>query len=96
MNLKQMKQPGLRARALRLRHNCSQDELSSLLKLYHAPISRDIIANWESGRSEVPAHLIPVIAHALHAAVADILPDLTLKELVGLIGPKRRRSRRKP
>jgi transcriptional regulator with XRE-family HTH domain len=72
---------GLRVRQLRRQQHRSQDELSVWLRTFHAPITRDMIANWETGRSAVPAYYIPVLAYALQAEVADILPHLTLKNL---------------
>lgn len=74
----------------------SQDELSVWLCAFHAPITRDMIANWEPGRAAVPAVYIPVLAYALRVEVADILPRLTLRDLkagqfVPTIGSPRRR-----
>ena len=88
------KQTGQKVRTLRRRHHCTQDELSRLLRFQRAPISREILANWESGRTEVPAHWIPLIAYVLRAKVTHILPDLTLKEIAGRIGagPRRRKE----
>jgi hypothetical protein len=79
MNLILHRQIGLR----KLRRQCrrSQEDLSAWLRAFHAPITRDMIANWETGRADVPAVYIPVLAYAIHVEVADILPGLTLKEL---------------
>jgi hypothetical protein len=91
-------QTGLRVRQLRRQQHRSQDELSVWLRAFHAPITRDMIANWETGRSKVPAFYIPVLACALKVEVADILPGLSLKDLKAgqimpmLNSPRRRRQ----
>ena len=81
MNSTIYSQIGLRVRQLRRQQHRSQDELSVWLRAFHAPITRDMIANWETGRAVVPAVYIPVLAYALKVEVADILPGLTLKDL---------------
>ena len=97
MNSTIYSQIGLRVRQLRRQQNRSQDELSVWLRAFHAPITRDMIANWETGRAVVPAVYIPVLAYALKAEVADILPGLTLKDLkAGQIMPVFRRPRGRP
>ena len=70
---------GRRIRDLRKRHRITQEELATWLQNLHAPITRSIIANWETGRGDVPAYCIQLIALLLGAKVADILPDLTFK-----------------
>ena len=90
-------QIGLRVRQLRRQQHRSQDELSVWLRAFHAPITRDMIANWETGRAVVPAVYIPVLAYALKVEVTDILPRLTLKDLkAGQIMPVFRRPRERP
>ena len=54
----------------------SQYELAAEWRALGVPITRDMIANWETNRAEMPAQLIPLIAYALNAQVADLLPDL--------------------
>jgi hypothetical protein len=44
-----------------------------------------MLANWETSRSEIPAHLIPVIAAALDVSVTDLLPDLPARPQRGRI-----------
>ena len=84
-------------RQLRRQQHRSQDELSVWLRAFHAPITRDMIANWETGRAVVPAFYIPVLAYALKVEVADILPRLTLRDLkAGQIMPVFRRPRGRP
>jgi len=90
-------QIGLRVRQLRRHQHRSQDELSVWLRGFRAPITRDMIANWETGRAVVPAVYIPVLAYALKVEVSDILPRLTLKDLkAGRIMPEFRRPRGRP
>jgi transcriptional regulator with XRE-family HTH domain len=75
-------QVGRRVREIRKRHRLTQDELAAWLHAIHAPITRSVVANWESGRCDVPAFCIQLIAHSLQVKVTDILPDLTFKELI--------------
>jgi hypothetical protein len=75
-------QIGLRLRELRRQQRRSQEELSIWLRAFHAPITRDMIANWETGRAAVPACYVPILAYALHVEVVDILPGLTTKDLI--------------
>jgi transcriptional regulator with XRE-family HTH domain len=97
MNSTIYSQIGLRVRQLRRQQHRSQDELSVWLRAFHTPITRDMIANWETGRSVVPAVYIPVLAYALQVEVSDILPDLTLQDLkAGQIMPAFRRPRGRP
>jgi hypothetical protein len=53
-----------------------------MLNNFHSPITRDVVANWEIDRTEVPADCIQLIACLLEEKVADILPDLTFKGLI--------------
>lgn len=91
-------QIGLRVRKLRRRQRRSQQELSLWLRAFRAPITRDMIANWETGRAAVPAVYIPVLAYALQVEVAEILPRLTVRDLKAgqimpsLGSPRRRRQ----
>ena len=75
-------QVGRRVRDIRKRHRLTQEELAAWLRAVHAPITRSVVANWESGRSDVPALCIQLIAPSLQVIVSDILPDLTFKERV--------------
>ena len=98
MNSTTYSQIGLRVRQLRRQQNRSQDELSVWLRAFHAPITRDMIANWETGRAAVLAVYIPVLAYALQVEVADILPRLTLRNLkagqiMPMFGSPRRRRK---
>ena len=87
-------QIGLRLRKFRRQQRRSQRELSVWLFAFHAPITRDMIANWETGRAAVLAVYIPVLAYALQVEVADILPRLTLRNLkAGQIMPTLNRPR---
>jgi len=86
---------GRRIRNIRKRQRITQEELAAWLQAVHAPITRSIVANWESGRGDVPAYCIQLIAYSLGAKVADILPDLTFKGLIaGQILPSSANRRR--
>jgi hypothetical protein len=79
-------QIGMRVRQLRRQH-----------RYFHAPITRDMIANLETRLAVVPAFNIPVLAYSLMGEVTDILPRLTLKDLkAGHIMPVFRRPRGRP
>ena len=67
---------GARLRSLRWDAHKSQQALADRCRGLGLPITRDMIANWETNRAEMPAQLIPLIAYALNAQVADLLPDL--------------------
>ena len=73
---------GRRICKLRHQHGISQEELAAMLNTFHPPITRDVVANWEIGRTEVPAYCIQLIAYLLEVKVADILPDLTFEEII--------------
>jgi DNA-binding transcriptional regulator YiaG len=73
---------GRRICRFRHQHSVSQAELAAMLNTFHPPITRDVVANWETGRTEAPAYCIQLIAFSLEAKVADILPDLSFKEII--------------
>ena len=73
---------GRRIRNFRKLQRITQEELAAWLRTVHAPITRSIVANWETGRGDVPAYCIQLIAYSLGVNVADILPDLTFKGLI--------------
>jgi len=90
-------QIGLRVRKLRRQQRRSQQELSVWFGAFHALFTRDMIATWETGRATVPAVNVPVLAYALQVEVADILPNLTVRDLkAGRIMPTLGGSRRRP
>src|SRR5205809_5209205 len=67
---------GAKLRSLRSNAHYSQQALADRCRGLGLPITRDMIANWETNRAEMPAQLIPLVAYALNAQVADLLPDL--------------------
>ena len=73
---------GSRICKLRHEHRISQEELATMLNNFHSPITRDVVANWEIGRTEVPAYCIQLIACFLEEKVADILPDLSFEKII--------------
>src|SRR5438034_9400636 len=75
---------GARLRSLRSNAHNSQQALADACRGLGLPITRDMIASWETNRAEMPAQLIPLIAYALNAQVADLLPDLRTSEFADL------------
>ena len=73
---------GRRIRDIRKQQRISQYELAAWLQNLRAPITRSIIANWETGRSDVPAYCIQILAYLLEVKIAEILPDVSIKQLV--------------
>jgi transcriptional regulator with XRE-family HTH domain len=69
-------QIGIRLRKLRQHRRKSQHVLAATLHAFNVPITRDMLANWETCRSDVPARFIPFLAYALDAEVTDFLPNL--------------------
>ena len=69
-------QIGIRLRKLRQNRRKSQYVLAATLHAFNVPITRDMLANWETCRSDVPARFIPFLAYALDAEVTDFLPNL--------------------
>ena len=67
---------GARLGSLRRNAHESQEALADKCRGLGLLITRDMIANWETNRAEMPAQLIPVIGYALNAQVAELLPDL--------------------
>ena len=69
---------GARLRALRRKARKSQGALARELRALDLPITRNMIANWETNRTEMSARWIPFLAQALKGKVADLLPDLRI------------------
>src|SRR2546425_12050617 len=67
---------GARLRSLRSNAHKSQQALADGCRGLGLLITRDMIANWETNRAEMSAQLIPLLAYALNAQAADLLPDL--------------------
>jgi transcriptional regulator with XRE-family HTH domain len=74
----QLSKLGDRLRSLRRDAHKSQYELAAEWRALGVPITRDMIANWETNRAQIPARFIPLIAFSLNAGVADLLPDLRI------------------
>ena len=75
---------GDRLTSLRRNAHKSQQALADECQALGLPITRDMIANWETNRAEIPARLIPFIVCTLDAQVADLLPDLRMSAFAGL------------
>jgi transcriptional regulator with XRE-family HTH domain len=86
---------GRRIRDLRKRQRITQKELAAWLHTLNMPITRAMIANWETGRGEVSVGYIQLIAYSLGVKVADLLPDLTFKGVIAgqIMHSDRRRKR---
>ena len=85
---------GAKLRSLRSNAHNSQQALADRCRGLGLPITRDMIANWETNRAEIPAQLIPFIAYTLNAQVADLLPDLRVSAFAGCKGFPRRLATR--
>lgn len=71
---------GLRLRKLRARRNHTQHSLAAAFDRFKLPVTRQMLANYEAGRCDVPARFIPVIAFVLGVRVATLLPPLADKD----------------
>ena len=67
---------GLRLRTLRARRNHTQHSLAVEFEQLRLPVTRQMLANYEAGRSDVPDRFIPVIAFVLGVSVTALLPPL--------------------
>jgi hypothetical protein len=69
-------QIGIRLPKPRQNRRKSQYILAATLHAFNVPIPRDMLANWETFRIDVPSRFIPFLAYALDADVTDSLPNL--------------------
>ena len=67
---------GEKLRALRLCSKKSLQKLAKQLKAFGMPITRETIASWETGQTDVPAQFVPVLARSLNVQMTDLLSDL--------------------
>jgi hypothetical protein len=72
-----LSQLGARLRELRRRHFRSQQAFADKCRSLGIPITRDKMANWELGRAEMPASLVPLMTYVMEVSVTDLLPDVT-------------------
>ena len=75
---------GERLTSLRRNAHKSQQALADESQALGLSITRDMIANWETNRAEIPARLIPFTVCTINAHVADLLPDLRMSAFAGL------------
>ena len=68
---------GLRLQMLRQWRHHTQYSLAIEFKRLGLPITRGMLANYESGRRDMPARFIPLIAHILGVRITSLLPPLT-------------------
>jgi transcriptional regulator with XRE-family HTH domain len=81
---------GLRIRALRESREQTQTELATKCRRYGFAVTRQKVAHYEHGRTEVPACLIPVFALVLREDITELLPPLRQD-----VGPQSPTSRSK-
>jgi transcriptional regulator with XRE-family HTH domain len=67
---------GFRLRALRQSRHWTQACLAAACQQKGFPVSRCQLARYEVGIADVPARFIPIIAYALKADIADLLPPI--------------------
>ena len=68
---------GVRLPTLRQWRHHTQHSLAAEFKRFGLPITRAMLANYESGRRDVPARFIPIIAHILGVRITSLLPPLS-------------------
>jgi transcriptional regulator with XRE-family HTH domain len=96
---------GFRIRAFRKSRKKTQDSLAAECRQDGFPVTREKLANYELGRTDVPAWLIPIVAQVLEVDIVDLLPPigkrvepkftLELAKAKNLAGPKIRFIRKK-
>ena len=64
----------LRLCRLRRQQNLTQTALSGMLKKRDLNVTREMIANWETARSAVPAWILQFLAECLQTKVEQLLP----------------------
>ena len=73
-----------RLRALRKQCFKSQQAYANHCHQLGMPITPAVIADWENSRTEIPARLVPFLAHTLNAQANDLLPGFNPTEIVAL------------
>jgi RNA polymerase sigma factor (sigma-70 family) len=66
---------GPRLRALRLQRFRSQQAFADHCQTLGLSITRHMVADWKAERADLPAQLIPFMAHALNVRVTDLFLD---------------------
>ena len=69
-------QIGFRLRTLRKAHHLTQEALAAKCQVKRCPITRNKLAHYELGITEVPARFIPILAHLLGANITDLLSPI--------------------
>jgi transcriptional regulator with XRE-family HTH domain len=72
---------GQRLQMLRKQWFKSQQAYANHCHKLGVPITPTVIADWENSRSEIPARIVPFLAHTLNAQVNDLLPSFTAAEI---------------
>jgi len=71
-----LSQIGFRLRAFRQSRHWTQESLAAACQARGFAVSRNKLAHYELGLTEVPARFIPVIAHILKADITDLFPPI--------------------
>ncbi len=72
-------QIAIRLRALRKSRHQTQESLAAKCRQYGFPVSRNKLAKYEIGLTNIPAHFIPIAAHALNIDVTDLFPPIGIQ-----------------
>jgi transcriptional regulator with XRE-family HTH domain len=67
---------GFRIRAFRKSRKKTQHSLAAECRQAGFPVTREKLANYELGRTDVPAWLIPIVAQVLEVDIVDLLPPI--------------------
>ena len=67
---------GRRIQAIRVRGRMTQASFARRFERLELRVTRQMVANYECGRNNVPVHLIPAIAHVLGVCITEIFPPL--------------------
>lgn len=67
---------GLRLRSLRQSHQKTQEFLAAECRQHGFAITREKLAKYEIGMTQVPVRFVPIIAHVLKVEITDLLPPI--------------------
>jgi transcriptional regulator with XRE-family HTH domain len=71
-----LSQAGFRLRALRRSRHRTQESLAAECRQCGFAVTRQKLANYEIGLTDVPARFIPIIARILEVDITDLLPPI--------------------
>jgi transcriptional regulator with XRE-family HTH domain len=67
---------GLRLRSLRQSSQKTQEFMAAECRQHGFAISREKLAKYEIGMTQVPVRFVPIIAHVLKVQITDLLPPI--------------------